>query len=279
MPFIRHRIAILLLALLATPAAITAGAQPSLIAFDSAKVEPGTLLHYVKSNRDGSQPWPIDVYLVSPTRIEVVKHHQGGADMVVVEADLDPVRGHMAHAFQTNFERETSRATMAESISADGKIATVELADGTVFRLPVEGKPFHFYGFDFLGLGWLLPHLREPGKAFEITFADTNRPATAEGQPFLLATARFEPAGEEEVHGKRCRKYLLKGPFFQGFEGTLWADVKTGRLEKAESSLRTSTDWEKDFELELRSTEKIGDFEWQKRKEAIRRGLAAEAAP
>ncbi len=54
----------------------------------------------------------------------------------------------------------------------------------------------------------------------------------------------------------------------------LWASSATGQLQKVESSLRTSIDWDKDFKLELQGVEKIDDFAWEKRKEALRAQLA-----
>lgn len=261
--------------LLAVPAfAADEAATAPAIRFDPARVEPGTLLHYVKSNRDGSQPWQVAVYSVAPTRVEVVKYKKGGEDMVVVEVDLDPVRGHMAHAFQTNLTAADSRATMAARVAADGRTVGVKLGNGQALELPLAGLPFHFYGFDFLGIGWLLPHLVDPGQSFDVTMVDPNRPSGRDDVPIVLTTARFEPAGEEMLHGKKCRKYLLKGPFFAGFEGRLWADFESGRLEKVESSLRTSTDWDQDFLLELQKSEQLDDFEWEARKAAMRAELA-----
>lgn len=242
--------------------------------FDPAQVQQGRLLHYLKSNRDGSQPWQVDVYTVGPTRIEVVKYRRGGEDMVVVEADLDPVRGHLAHVFQHNLTRKEAWPSMSEAVAADGKAVAIRLGNGQQMSFPLADAPFHFYGFDFLGVGWLLPHLAEPGAAFEISFVDPNRPSGKEDIPFVFTTARFEPAGEETVNGVLCRKYKLAGPFFAGFEGWLWAGKESRRLEKVESSLRTSIDWEKDFKLELQGSEAIDDFEWEKRKAAMRAELA-----
>lgn len=268
---------VLSLAALLAPACLAA--EPP-FSFDPAKVRHGTLLHYVKSNRDGSQPWKLDVYVVGPTRIEVVKYLQGAEDMVVVEADLDPIRGHLAHAFQHNVTAAEERASLSAAVTADGSAAQIKLGNGQGFSLPLGGPPFHFYGFDFLGIGWMLPHLKHPDRAFEVEFADPNRPSGKEGVPFVLTTARFEPAGVETLHGVPCRKYKLTGPFFEGFEGWLWANKENGQLERVESSLRTSTDWDKDFKLELQGAEGIDDYEWEKRKAAIRAELApVEKAP
>ncbi len=249
------RIAPLLAALLlSTPLARRGG--DSFFTFDPAKVQQGTLLHYVKSNRDGSQPWKLDVYTVAPTRIEVVKYHDGADDMVVVEADLDPLRGHMAHAFQHNLTAAEVRATMSAWVAADGHSVTVKLGNGQGFTLPVGATPFHFYGFDFLAVGWLLPHLSKPGKAFEVTFVDPNRTTGKDDVPFVVKIARFEPAGDETIAGVPCFKYKLAGPFFEGFAGTLWASKASGLLQRVESSLRTSIDWGKGFQARAAGSRK-----------------------
>lgn len=234
------------------------------LAFDPAKgEEPGTVWRYVKSNRDGSRPARLDLRWVGGTRIEVVKVLPGAPYFTRSYVDLDPVRGHMAHAFQHNWQAHTVESTMSTRVSADGKNLRVALSSGSTVDIPLRGAPLHFYGADFLGIAFLLPHLANPLAPFEVDFVDPLRPGPpVSGQVFFFERARFEPAGEEEVHGKRCRKYRMAGPFFEGFEGALWVDSQNGRMERVESSLRTSPDWENGVRLELVSVEVVDDFAW-----------------
>jgi hypothetical protein len=228
---------------------------------------PGTLWHFVKSNRDGSRPWKLDAYFAAPGRIEVVKWAEGASDFVEVFADIDLSRGMPQVSTQWNTERGRRQPRMWAT-AAPGRPFHVQLADGKQLDLDVPPGSVHFWGFDLMGAAVMLPHLVDPAVPFELTFIDPNRPGKA-GSPALVDTGRFEPAGEETVHGVRCRKYRLAGPVFDGAEGSVWIDAKTGRLEQAEHPVRTSTDWT-DWKLELVGSETTDALAW----ESFKLGLA-----
>jgi hypothetical protein len=252
--------------------------------FDPARATPtGTLLHFTKSNRDGSEPWHFEVYYQSPTRIDVIKWVEGASDFVEVMADLDPARG-MPIAVQqwntANGRREPRLATVA-AFTGTGSQLAVQLADGGRFDLKATTHaPFNFWGFDLAGLGVMLPHLAQPDQPFEVWFADPNRP-NADGSPILVERATFEPVGEETIDGVVTRKYRLAGPFFGDQVGTVWIGKDNGRIERAEHPVPTSTDWN-DWKLEFERAERMDSIAWEQFKlklaDAQRAGKPAASA-
>jgi Tetratricopeptide repeat len=247
---------------LATPAAF---AQAEAFRHDALKaIKPGTVLHYTKSNRDGSEPWHFDVYYQSPTRINVIKWFAGANDFVEVMADIDPARA-MPVAMQqwnTASARREPRMSVRAEFDADGTHLHAQLVDGPQFKLSSDIGPLHFWGFDLAGLGFMLPHLAEPTKSFGIAFADPNRPGK-DGAPVLVGRATFEYQGEETIDGAVTRKYKLSGPVLADQVGAIWVNRDNGLLERAEHPIPTSTDWT-DWKLELESVETMDGSAWER---------------
>ncbi|KFN44837.1 tetratricopeptide repeat protein [Arenimonas oryziterrae] len=253
------RLLVLVLAALCAP---TAAAQVSAFSYRAERAPaPGTVWHYTKSNRDGSKPWHLDAYIASPTRITVVKWVEGASDFVEVTADLS-----LAQAMPVNLQQWNTAAHRREpklyASSTDGKTMHAVLADGQTFDLHAAQGPLNFWGFDLMGVAFMLPHLADPTKAFEMSFINTNQPGT-HGQPLDVDVVRFEPAGMETIEGVACRKFKLTGPLFGDQTGFVWIDASTGRLERAEHAVPTSTDWS-DWRLDRVSSETMDGIAWEK---------------
>lgn len=60
----------------------------------------------------------------------------------------------------------------------------------------------------------------------------------------LVERATLKPVGEETIDGVVSRKYALAGAFFGDRVGTVWVGRDSGRIERAEHAVRTSTDWD-----------------------------------
>lgn len=242
-------------------------AQLSAFSYQPERAPPvGTVWHYTKSNRDGSDPWHLDVYFAAPNRIEVVKWVEGASDFVEVIADLDPARAMPVVMSQWN-TAEGRRQPRLSARAEGGQALSVHLPDGNQAKIEAQLAPLHVWGFDLMGLAFMLPHLVDPAQAFEVSFVDPNRPG--QGAPFAVDRARFEPQGFEDIDGVRSRKYQLGGPIFGEHQGTVWLNAESGRLERAEHVIPTSTDW-KDFKLDLVGSEQLGGLAW----EAFKQGLA-----
>ena len=259
-----NRLALAVLLSLSSPLAF---AQASAFRYDPAKAfAPGTHLHYTKSNRDGSKPWHFEIYVQSPTRINVIKWVEGNTDFVEIMADIDPARAMpiVLQQFNTAASRREPRMHV-DAAFADGKaMLKAQLADGPQFDLKGSGDLMNFWGFDLAGVNFMLPHLADPTRSFTMAFADPNR-AGADGSPVLVDNATFGYVGEETIDGVVSRKYSLSGPFFGDQVGTVWVGRDSGRIERAEHPIRTSTDWD-DWKLEFERVEQTDANAWEKHK-------------
>jgi hypothetical protein len=276
-----HKLTLTLLAALASPLAF---AQSAAFDYDSAKAPPtGTLLHYTKSNRDGSKPWHVEIYVQSPTRINVIKWVEGNTDFVEIMADIDTTLAMpiVLQQWNTAGGRREPRLSMRGLPGEGGPTLKAQLADGPSFDLrATTPAPFNFWGFDLAGLGFMLPHWSTPEQPLELWFADPNR-ANADGSPVLVERATLKPVGEETIDGVVSRKYALAGAFFGDRVGTVWVGRDSGRIERAEHAVRTSTDWD-DWKLEFERAETIDGNAWEKHKlelaDAQRMGKPAASA-
>lgn len=233
---------------------------------------PGTVWHYTKSNIDGSEPWHLDLYIASPTRIDVVKWVEGANDFVEVTADID-----LARAMPVNLQQWNTTASAREprlwGTTEAGKLI-VALAGGPRFELDTGGQPLHLWGFDLMGLAFLLPHLAAPDQAFEIGVVDPNRPGSGDA-PFAQGMARFEPAGIEAINGVQARKYRISGAVFGKARGWLWVDRDSGRLLRVEHPVPTSTDWS-DWKLDAVSIEPMDGVRWEQFKLGLAQKIRAK---
>lgn len=246
--------------LFAAAAAHPALAQSSAFRYQAERAPvPGTVWHYTKSNIDGTAPWHLDLYVASPTRIDVVKWVEGGSDFVEVAADIDLARAMPVNLQQWNTTAKAREPRLWATTQADK--FSVNLAGGPQFELDAGGQPLHLWGFDLMGLAFVLPHLVDPGQPFEIAVVDPNRPGS-EGQPFAQGIARFEPAGGESINGIAARKFKISGAVFGQAVGWLWLDQTSGRLLRVEHPVPTSTDWS-DWKLDAVSVEQLDGIRWE----------------
>jgi hypothetical protein len=235
---------------------------------------PGTVWYYTKSNIDGSAPWNLAFYVASPTRIDVVKWVEGAADFVEVSADIDVNRAMPVNLQQWNTTASAREPRLWGTTSADKLMVT--LAGGPTFELETAGQPLHLWGFDLMGLAFVLPHLVDPDAAFEINVVDPNRPGS-EGRPFAQGIARFEPVGMEAINGIVARKYRISGDVFGTKQGWLWVDQASGRLLRVEHPLPTSSDWS-DWKLDAVSVEQLDGIRWEQFKLGLARKIRSKAA-
>ena len=86
----------------------------------------------------------------------------------------------------------------------------------------------------------------------------------AEGDIFVYrGEARIEYLREEPLHGKSCPLYRISGPGIGGTTGSIWADPKSGWLEKVEIPFPDNPEWSS-FRLELQGTETMTPEAWKK---------------
>jgi hypothetical protein len=242
-----------------------ASAQVDQFKFQPNKISVGTVYHYVKTNKDGSDPERISVYVAAKDRLEVFKFHpeSPGSRAALVIAFLDwnifCVR-RLESWTMTGADEKTLTAKL-EYLPSE-KVVTVELnaPEKTEEKTQIPYLPFHVYNFDLTSLNIAMPHLVNPEGKFTIGIADPN---FGESGPLFLyrGEAQVEFVGNEERNGIPCRKYKIDGPGLENRGGFIWVDKAKGNFVDLEADLADNPNW-KSFKLKLDQTEQMNETQW-----------------
>lgn len=216
---------IALVGLLAGPAA----AQVSAFRYDPARVPVGTVLHYQKSNRDGSHATRIALYVAAADRIEAFKYDSGSAQATLVVGFLDweafALRRLESYAVQRG-QPDQLKAWLDSDRAAGG--VRVFYAPDSLIR--VARWPWHSYDFDWASLNLALPHLVRPEGGVELERADVVY--AEEGAAFMdVGPLTLTYEARDERQGVPVRRYRLTGPgLTTDLPGTLYTDLRDGLL-------------------------------------------------
>jgi hypothetical protein len=223
----------------------------------------GTVLHYVKTNIDGTRPEQVSQFIAAEDSLESFKFHPKSPPAGLVVALMDwksfsartltswrvPGRGERKLFGTILFDARTRRAEVSLPSVRSG---TETFAFG---RLPV-----HLYNFDFASLNFALPHLSDPKASFRIGVADpTFRPDGALVEYKGEATVAY--LSEEKRAGVAVRKYRVDGAGLQNRGGHIWVNKRRGWIEDMEIALPDNPDWTS-FKLKLLRTEKMTRAQW-----------------
>jgi hypothetical protein len=220
----------------------------------------GQLLHYIRSNQDGSLPENIHVYRASDTRLEVGKMVRPCTNAAFVTADLDP-------------ERRTARQLVGGRIARDGSQdpfawLTYEQASRRLHAsvpsanidqdVAVDGEPWIIYDFDLSELS-ALNLANAPVRAdfrFAVALIWPEENATDLFRNLGFAEARFVSA--ERHGGRNALRYDVTG----GLTGQLWLDAREGFVIEAVFDQPNHTEYD-NFRLVLQSVEANGEAAWR----------------
>jgi hypothetical protein len=260
-------------ALLAMPG--PAPAQLSALRNDAAKAPVGRVYEYLKSNRDGSRPAHVTIYVAAPDRLESLKWGPGEEVATLVIATMDWTRFSVARFENWQLRRgrpDVRRATL-ETAPGGGELRVSVLPEK---RIPIRAWPWHSYDFDFASLGLVLPRMIEPERPFVFERVD----ATFVGEEFTdfkdlgPVTLRFD--GREEYDGRPSRRYRIGGPGLGDTEGVLWADAAEGHILEFRIPIPDEPGY-RDGQLRLRSVGTLTPGGWSRLTRA--RVGEADAAP
>jgi hypothetical protein len=205
--------------------------QLAALRFDAQKVPVGRVYQYVKSNRDGSHPGRVSLYVAKADRLESLKWDDevGWATFVVAELDWSRFS---VRRFESYDLRKGKPPLLKATLESDAQGAvSISVLPGPPLRISLW--PWHSYDFDFASLGAILPHLVNPEADF--TFGRTDfvqeegKVRFAELGPVHLRFEARERRGEIAT-----RRYRLEGPGLSNTAGTLWADAAEGHLVEFE---------------------------------------------
>jgi hypothetical protein len=237
----------------------SASAQISQFQFDPSKVPVGTVLHYAKSNTDGSRPTRISVYFNDREQIESFKWDRGQTSATLVQARMDWSRFSVREFRSLRLERgkpPVLKGTL--QVSDDGKTIDVSFLDGK--KILVNRWPWHSYDFDFTSLGATLPHMRDPEA--DVIFWRTDVVFVGESTDFAeLGGVRLHFEEDEMRNDRKLRRYTIGGAGFQHLYGKLWTDASTGLLFEYEIPVGDEPGY-KDVRLHLEHTEPMTTDQW-----------------
>ncbi len=247
--------------------AVSAGPAPVGSSLDRFRYRPdrirvGEVAHYVKSNLDGSKPTRVSIFVAAKDRLEVAKVEKDVIDAAWVRAHFDwkLFTADRLEAAVINLDGSIEeRAVLAADVKAG--VVNVTVGDKTG-AAAWRWLPFHIYNFDFTSLNFAWRQLVDPKSSFTIGVLDPT--FQDEGDIFVYrGEARIEYVGEEPLHGKACTLHRISGAGIGGTTGSIWADPKSGWLEKVEIPFPDNPDWQS-FRLELQGTETMTPEAWKK---------------
>lgn len=243
----------------------------------------GKVVHYLKSNLDGSKRLVLSLHFSAPLAMEVLKVEADGQYLALVQAELDPAT--LSEARMKSFNQLESgkpREQMAMEPDPAQRRLVAQVANT---RMPVTPShwPAHIYNFDFSGLNATLPHLKDPRRSFDIgvidpdfTFLKTKfKPDAGElaGGFIDKGKAHFRYMRDEKLDEIPCHRFEVSGPAFKNIKGTLWVNAKDGLIERFEHALPDNPDW-KSFKLSRIGSRPMNDAEWEAFKAAtVRRAM------
>jgi hypothetical protein len=230
--------------------------------YEAGKLPVGRVYRYKKSNRDGSNPSEIALYLASETRLEALKWSPGHpeATLVVAEMDWEVCSVSRFHTYQ--LDELGQRTLTAELETSADRQRLVARFGGREVECALARFPWHSYDFDFASLNVALRFLTDPAGEVELAIVD---PVQGRQGPELVAKGPVTLAYElqEERAGLPCRRYVIDGPGLEDHGGSLWVaegedvflvafeieqpdepGMSSGKLEWLRSETRAPAEWE-----------------------------------
>ncbi|HEY8561002.1 MAG TPA: hypothetical protein VIL74_11575 [Pyrinomonadaceae bacterium] len=243
----------------------TAGGDVAKFRYDAKRnFATGTVLHYVKTNIDGTYPEHVSQYIAAPDVMESFKFHPKGARAGLVVAEMD-WRSFSAKSLRSWQVFAGDERKLFGTILFDAAARRAEVSIPAVKKEPefVELKhfPVHLYNFDFGSLNFAFPHLKQPKKPFVVGVIDPTFKENA-----ALVEYKGEVAvsfvGEEKRDKAETRKYKIDGAGLNNRGGFIWVNKKTGWIEDMEIALPDNPDWTS-FKFKLLKVEKMNRAEWE----------------
>jgi hypothetical protein len=146
----------------------------------------GRVVHYLKSNLDGTQRLVLSAYFAEPLKLDVLKVEHDGRALALVQAELDLKTFTETHMQSFNaLELGTPRLQMTLDAEPGNRRMVTRMGQAEM-PVTVAYLPAHIYNFDLMGLSATLPHLKDPRRDFEVGIVDPD---------FEYLQKRFKPDG------------------------------------------------------------------------------------
>ncbi|MBH9551431.1 hypothetical protein [Inhella gelatinilytica] len=249
------------------------------------------VVHYVKSNLDGSKRSVLSLYFPAPLEVEVLKAEADGRYLALVRARLDPQT--LSEAWMRSYnhlERGPGQERLQMQMDAEpGAARRIAQVAGTQMPVTASHLPAHVYNFDLSGLNLTLPLLKNPRADFQVGLVDPDfaflrqhfkpNAGTLDGGFKDKGLARFRYVGDETLDDEvAVHRYEVSGPAFGGQTGWLWVNAQDRLIERFEHPVPDNPDWSS-FKLQRLSSRPLDAAGWATFKEAtVRRAMGLREA-
>jgi len=218
------------------------------------------LLHYVRSNQDGTMPEHIYVYVAAADRIEVGKMVRPCTNAAFVTAELDRPRGQARALVGGRLARDGAQEAFAW-LSYDPETQRLHARvppAGIDQDVAIAGEPWMMYDFDLADLSGL-NYGRAPARVdfrFAIALIWPEDGAEEIFRDLGYMQARF--VGVEQRHERQTLRFEVSG----GLTGQLWLDARQGFVVEARFDQPNHTGYD-NFQLVLLDVAANGAEAWQ----------------
>ncbi len=243
------------------------------------------VVHYVKSNLDGSKRLVLSLFFNAPLEVEALKVEGDGRYLALVKARLDPKTLSDSWVRSYNgLENGPGKERLQMELNTEpGSSRLVAQVAGTQMPVQASHLPAHVYNFDLSGLNLTLPLLKSPRADFTVGIVDPDfnflkerfkpHAGVMEGGFVSKGQAHFRYLRDEVLDEVPCHRFEVGGPAFGGKKGTLWVNAKDRLIERFEHALPDNPDW-KSFKLTRLSSRPMDAAAWEAFKAAsVRRAM------
>ncbi|HVH49820.1 MAG TPA: hypothetical protein VM760_08090 [Sphingomicrobium sp.] len=222
------------------------------------------LLHYVRSNRDGSEPENIVMYRPTVTTVAVYKYVSRCTTAAYVTAAFDPASGEVAGMDAGKVGQKGEQVKFGRIDFDAGSRTLSAWVDTPAGRLSeqmkVPDRPWHLFDYDFGTLNAELQSVR-PRRDFSFGLPLV----WPQEKGFLRYMGRVDAKymGFDMVENTPAVRFNLSldGPV--PATGYLLLDQAAGHIMEAELSIPNHDNY-RDFKLSLQKVEKGGQKAWDK---------------
>ena len=229
----------------------------------AALAAPSPIYHYVRTNRDGSEPEHVVHYRPSRTGIAVYKWVEKCTTSAYVTADMsdDVMQGRVF--FAGKVAKDGSQARFGTlTLNPDLLTLSADVSPPGGQRIQVKHQlravPFLLYDFDFADLN---SFMQEHRPTADFSFALPVIWPSDESIFRDLGMLRAHYGGAEQRLGREAVRFDLKVEGPTPSTGTLWVDARDGYIVEAELGLPNPMEY-RDFRLKLEKVEAGGQEAW-----------------